>query len=614
MMQYSCRWAVLMAFAFALASLGCAGGAWESALREDTPAAYYRYMRDHPDGDHAAAAQERIDFHKVKRNLTLVNYRWFEAKYPHSVLLDDLRPDIEPKAFEGARAAGSAEAYRDFVVEFPNGSHASRAEANAIFLESDGFGGDVQKLARFAADHPESDFAAEAVRSAEASKLHASTRIRRIALEVRIDSKSPEPRRLTVLFTDAARKAFDGSGIELLVVPAGKRAVDVHTLTIEHREVPVSAEMAGGEMSRSGWMAQTRLTIRPPERESDPIFRRTFELRVEEHEHVDGRSILFGKSGPVYWSSFFVPVAKWASNATVRPPVALEGEEQVVAVDAAGDRAVVLYEDGRFDLVELSDPTRPVVLATYRRPRDFKKYSDVRIVGARIAIFGEDGIELVEFTDEGPVAVVSRDRGDVGSVLALTPYRGGYVVATATGLYWLPSDRDRPERLMRRVIHGVDVVGNDLLLTDGETVFVTNVDLIRQKRVKAQLKLGKTFGPGRVRAEGRRAVVIGKDGILAIDLRDAAKPKVTAKIHSQYVGNVLDATHVGHRIFLIGDHGLLVMDPNARTVTETVDLQPRARVATMGRHVVAVGDAKMQVMDATPWLATGVAKPARTKR
>jgi hypothetical protein len=309
-----------------------------------------------------------------------------------------------------------------------------------------------------------------------------------------------------------------------------------------------------------------------------------------------------------------VPVAKWASNATVRPPVALAGEEEVVAVDAAGDRAVVLYEDGRFDLIELSDPLRPVLLTTYKRPRDFKKYSDVRIVGQRIVIFGEDGIEIVEFTPEGPVAVVSRDRGDVGSVLAFAPYEGGYVIATATGLYWMASERDAPERLMRRVMHGVDVVGDDLVMTDGETVYVTNLGLIRQKRVKAQLKLGKTFGPGRVRADGQRAVVIGRDGILAIDLRDSSKPRVTAKIHSHRIGRVLDATHVGQRIFLIGDHGLLVMDPAARTVTETVDLKPRNRVATMGRHVVAVGDAKMQVMDATPYLATGVARPARSQR
>jgi len=603
-----------MASAALLLSFGCAGGAWDAALREDTPASYYRYMRDHPDGEHASAAQERIDFHKVKRNLTLLNYRWFEKKYPHSILLDDLQVDIEPMAFEGARAAGSAEAYRDFVVEFPHGQNAKRAEANALFLASAGFGGDVQKLARFAADHPESDFAAEARRSVEATREIEQSRIRRVALVVRIDRKSPEPKRLTGLFTDAARKAFDGSGVELLIVPAGKRAVDIPTLTIEHREVAVSAEMDGSDMSRSGWVAQTRLTVRPADRDAQPVFQRTFELKVDEDEHVDGRSVLFGKSGPVYWSSFFVPVSKWASNQVVRPPVALAADEDVVSVDAAGDRAVVLYEDGRFDLLELSDPLRPVVLTTYQRPRDFKKYSDVRIVGDRIVIFGEDGIELIEFTPEGPVAAVSRDRGDVGAVLAFAPYEGGFVIATATGLYWLPSDRDQPERLMRRVIRGMDVVGRDLVLTDGETVYVTNIGLIRQKRVKAQLKLGKTFSPGRVRAEGKRAVVIGKDGIVAIDLRDASKPKVTAKIHNRRIGRVLDATHVAHRIFLIGDRGLLVMDPRARTIVETVDLQPRARVATMGRHVVAVGEGKLQVMDATPWLGSSVAKPAAKRR
>jgi len=108
--------------------------------------------------------------------------------------------------------------------------------------------------------------------------------------------------------------------------------------------------------------------------------------------------------------------------------------------------------------------------------------------------------------------------------------------------------------------------------------------------------------------------VIGKDGILAIDLRDASKPKVTAKLHNHRIGRVLDATHVGHRIFLVGDHGLLVMDPNARTIVETIDVKPHARVATMGRHVVAVGDGTMQVMDATPYLASGGTSPARTRR
>jgi hypothetical protein len=354
--------------------------------------------------------------------------------------------------------------------------------------------------------------------------------------------------------------------------------------------------------------------MRSADADAPPIFDQRFELKVDGEEHVNGRSILFGESGPAYWSSFFVPVVAWASNEAVRPVVALAGDESVVAVDAAGDRAVVLYEDGHFDLFGLSDPLEPVVLVTYQRPRDFKKFSDVRIVGARIVIYGEDGIEIVGFTLDGPVAEVSRDRADVGSVLAFTPYGDGYVIATSTGLYQLPSDRDRPERVMRRVVRGVDVVGNDLVLADGETVFITNLDMLKQNRVKAQLKLGKTFGPARVRAQGHRAVVIGNDGILAIDLRNPQKPVVTAKIHTARIGRVVDATHVGNRIFLLGERGLLVMDPSARNVVESVDVEPRERVATMGRHVVAVGQGQLQVMDATPYLGSERAAKASVTR
>lgn len=614
-MQYFRPSAVSIAIFALLVSFGCAGGAWESALREDTPAGYYRYMRDHPDAVHVREAQERIDFHRVQRHTTLAAYRSFQAKYPNSTLLDALRPAVEPKAFEGARAAGSAAAYRAFAEEFPSGEYASRAQANATFLEADGFGGDADALARFAAQHPESDFAAEAERSAQATRLHDTSRIERVALVIRMGTSTPEPKRITNLFVDEARKAFDGTGIELVSLPPGKRAPSMPTLIVEHREASVATSVDGGQMTRPGRVAQTRVQLLGADADAAPIFEQRFELKVDGDEHVDGRSILFGESGPAYWSSFFVPVVAWASNSAVRPVLALTGDEHVMAVDAAGDRAVVLYEDGRFDLIELSDPAKPVVLATYQRPRDFKKFNDVRIVGDRVAIFGDDGIELVAFGDEGPVAVVSRDRADVGSVLAFTPYGEGFVIATSTGVYHLPSDRDRPERVMRRVVRGVDVVGDDLVLADGEVVFVTTLDMLRQSRVKAQLKLGKAFGPARVRADGSRAIVIGSDGILAIDLRDPSKPVVTAKIHTARIGRVFDATQVGHRVFLLGDRGLLVMDPAARTVIESVDLEPRQRVATMGRHVVAVGEGQLQVMDATPYLSSErAAKASSTRR
>ena len=61
----------------AVGPLGCADRAWEAALRADAPAAYYRYMRDHPDSPRVADAQERLDFHKLQRNLSLAAFDEF---------------------------------------------------------------------------------------------------------------------------------------------------------------------------------------------------------------------------------------------------------------------------------------------------------------------------------------------------------------------------------------------------------------------------------------------------------------------------------------------------------------------------------------------------------
>ena len=44
-----------------LATIGCVGSAWKQTLEEDTPAAYYRFMRDHADSEFAPKAREHLD-------------------------------------------------------------------------------------------------------------------------------------------------------------------------------------------------------------------------------------------------------------------------------------------------------------------------------------------------------------------------------------------------------------------------------------------------------------------------------------------------------------------------------------------------------------------------
>ena len=95
--------------------MGCVSGAWNRALDEDTPAAYYRFMRDHGESKYADRARERLAFHKLKRRPSLEGFETFRNEYPGSELIVELHPALEKPAFEAALAQGTAAADRDFL-------------------------------------------------------------------------------------------------------------------------------------------------------------------------------------------------------------------------------------------------------------------------------------------------------------------------------------------------------------------------------------------------------------------------------------------------------------------------------------------------------------------
>ncbi|MCA9505014.1 MAG: hypothetical protein R3F16_16745 [Myxococcota bacterium] len=593
---------VLLLAGLLLATTGCVGGAWRQALEEDTPAAYYRFMREHGESKYAEAARERLEFHKLRRNPSLSGFAAFRKRFPDSDLVDELMPALEKPAFEAARAQGTAEAYLAFLDDFPRGAEAARARGNADYVAAGGFGGDPERLAQFAREHPESDFAAEAERTVAAVAARHAGRIDRVALVIALDETAPEARRVRQALTERIEDQAERLGVQIVPVPpqADPQApgVPAARLEVRHVEQALAADAAGGALARPLVQGVTEVVFR--DRPSgEAIAQRRFEVNVEDKAHVPGTSVLFSAAGRRFWDEFFVPLARWRNDHTIRPPIALG--RPVVDVDGAGDRAIALYEDGDFDLLGLEDPMEPVTLAHYSRGEDHEKWSGVRIVGPRIALYGEEGLELVRFTPEGPVAERTFDRGQIGRVLGLAPLRDAIVIVGAKGMQWLDPETGEMRRVMRRVVHGVDAVDETLVFVDEETVYLATLDMLAEGRVIAQLKLGRTFGPNNVRVLDRTAIVTGPGGALVIDVDDPHHPKALAKLSSRSIGEILDATRVRGRTFLVGERGLQVLDPGLRRVEETVDVGPRQRVTVMGRHLVAAANDGIQVVDATPW-------------
>jgi hypothetical protein len=296
-----------------------------------------------------------------------------------------------------------------------------------------------------------------------------------------------------------------------------------------------------------------------------------------------------------------VPAARWRNDHAGRPQIALDAP--VVDVDGVGDRAVVLYEDGGFDVLGLADPTQPVQLASYRRNEKYKKWSGVRVLNGRVAIYGEEGLELVRFSAAGPVAEKTWTRGEIGRVLSIAPLGDRIVLTGAQGMQLLDPATGEIERVMRRVALSVDSVGSVLVFADGESIYVSDLALLRENRVIAQMKLGRTFGPENVRVLERAAIVTGPGGALVVDVRNPRAPKAIAKLSSREIGDVYDSTRVRGRSFLVGQRGLQLLDRSLTGIEETIDVGERNRVSVMGRHIVAVDDSTLQVVDATPWAA-----------
>jgi len=597
------RASCVLGLALALAGIGCAHRDWRNALREDSPGAYHRFLRQHPGSGYSEEARARLAFVQLRNQPTRAGFHAFTEEYADSALIDELRPHVEAAFFEQARVLGTSEAYAGFFVDFPEGAFAARARGNAEYLAQQGFQADPGALAAFAASHPESDFAAEAERSVASLRLRGQTGFRRVLLVVEIDPATPGAERLRRAFTERAAAACGAAGLEL--VPVTSRADAVRReggarLLIEHREQESRSSYERGTVTESSVVAETRVTLEEPGREL-PVWQDSFSYRAPLSARSAEASILFGPGATTYWVQFFVPVATWQTQAAARDPRALA--RPAVAVDATDGRAVVLFDDGSFQVFDLADPSSPAIVADYRRPRDLSRFDGVAILGDRVAVFGPDGLEIVRLGVEGPVRERVWARDQVGSLVGVLEGDAGLTLAGNRGLLWIGNENPTPRSLVPRPILGIARSGEHLLFTDGAALYSATPAQLRAGRVAAELRLGRGFAPKSVRAEGSRAVVLGERGLLTFDVSDPATPALRSRIEMNEVGEIRDAVFLSGRFFLLGNRGLQVADLSGERVAESIDVAPRQGLDAGGRHLVLIGDRSLQVVDATPFIA-----------
>jgi hypothetical protein len=386
-------------------------------------------------------------------------------------------------------------------------------------------------------------------------------------------------------------------------------------LEIHHRETETATHMERGKDTEPGVLATTRVTLRRID-EATPIWADTFEYRAPISAKRADRSILFGPgSHSSYWAEldgeFFVPIARWSTQLAVREPWALT--KTAVAVEVVGGRAVVLFGDGDFEVLGLSDPAQPVRLGAYRRDRDLATFSGVAMSGSQVVVFGPDGAELVVLDGEGTRRTAVFGRETIGSVSDVVRLGGEWIAATNRGLLRLGDQPTQARVLVPRPILGMaHVSGDRVAFADGVSLYTATWSQLQAGRVGAELRMGRGFNPRSVRAhgDGDSAVVLGARDAIWVDLR-ANTPRLRSRIGGTESGRVRDAAVDGGRLFLLGPRGLQVAARSGEKIVDSVDVPARTRVDVSGRHLVMIGERSLQVVDATPFLDSAPASPSR---
>ncbi|UCE87404.1 MAG: hypothetical protein JSU66_06735 [Deltaproteobacteria bacterium] len=604
-MNGSLRSALLVALVAAVSS--CASS-WDRAQSLDTPAAYHRFLREHPGSRHAAEARERIDYLRFRTEPSVEAFEAFQRAYPESVHVAELERLLEQAQFAVVRAAGSASAYRAFLERYPSGGHAAQVRGDLEHLLQNGFVERPEQLGDFLSRFPESEYAAEARRTVETLSVRDRTRIREVELVIDVDPSTPGPDELARQFAERAAEIYDASGVRLVAArpDAGSEPGSGTRLTIRHRERPIGTQLQGGLVSRGGILAKTAVTLQQGGADK-PIWSRTFEFRGGALDPHPGRSLLFSARAQRYWASFFVPVATWSTDAAVRPAISLR--QASVALATAGDRAIVLSRDGTFRVLNIADPANVEFVSEYVRPRDLTEWSGVHVWGRRIAIFGHDGAEIVALRPARPTLVRAFGREQVGSIRAAAAVDGVLLLGGNRGLFAVSDDGSSVTPLRAGPIHALARMGARILFVDDSAFHVSTLEALRAGQIAGSVRLGRVFGPARIRPSALGASLVANGSVTRLDVSNPAQPRIAGQLRAKHVGVVNDAVWIGGRMFLLGERGLQLLGPRGERVVDSADVRARMRVDATGRHLVAIEENHLQVIDATP-LAAGPPAPA----
>jgi hypothetical protein len=596
------RWlfnVVLLVVPGAWLAIGCADHSWEAAQRTNTVASYHQFLRDNPESPFAAVAEERIDYLRVEALPSIQAATEFEAAHPSSEFLPAVRDLVEPLRFEIARSQNTAEAYQTFLRDHPAGRLAARARGNLAWVEG-ARDGSVPELREFIAAHPESDFASEAKRVLELLKLREATAFRKLGVRVDVAPDVEEGERVARGFVSLVTDAYRDAGVDVTAIAEGAVPDGLDGwLRIDYAEAP-----APGTFGRGSLISDCRVRLYHRQG-GDSVWDRRFQAPAE---HLSGGArgrdrTVFGNARYAFWREFFVPTTTWATSQSRIHRT--EYDEPVAAVDVAGERAAVLLRSGTVEYLDVASGLEPKTIQRYRRTRDLAVWTGMRLLpGDRAALFGPNGLELVDFSQATATRLGRWDIPEVGGVSAAALIGESLLLAGNRGLFVMRLGHEplAPHRLLDGEWVGVAARGEDVWLVSPNQIAVASAKQLMRHVTGARTPFRSTFVARGSRLVGDSLWVFSSERAVQFAL-GSGSPRPVADFDAERFGSIADVTADGERLYLLGGRGLRVAPASGSSNAELVQVAADQSMVLKGRFLFLAGGQAFEVVDVSPYRA-----------
>jgi hypothetical protein len=223
--------------------------------------------------------------------------------------------------------------------------------------------------------------------------------------------------------------------------------------------------------------------------------------------------------------------------------------------------------------------------------------------GDRVAAYGANGLEIVDFGGRSPTRLGAWEAPEVGIIRDAQIHGSTLLAVGSKGAFAFRTGQTNPvpHRLVEADYVGIAIRADRVYLVGATRLEVATPKQLLSHLTGTKIPLGDKLQARKARLSRDSLWLFGDSAVIGFDLRDADRPVPIARLDAEKLGVLTDVAVDGEHLYLLGERGLQVTTQRGKRVTDAIQVAGDRGVASKGRYLIVAGGQRVDVVDVSPY-------------